>query len=131
LSPGDRGYQNELKQAILNLVSNAFDAIKATGRAGQDAAGIVVISMGNSDESVVIEVEDNGCGIPCEIADKIFEPYFTSKSEGKGTGIGLYMSKLIIEESMGGRLSFTSKPNSTVFKIELALNLSIDGDIND
>jgi len=92
---------------------------------------IVAISVGREDGSVVIEVEDNGCGIPHEIADKIFEPYFTSKSESKGTGIGLYMSKLIIEESMGGRLSFTSGPDGTVFKIKLARDISIEGDFNE
>jgi len=68
----------------------------------------------------VIEVRDNGAGIPAEHAEKVYEPYFTSKPEGKGTGIGLYMSKLIVEESMGGRLSFTSSGQGTVFRIELA-----------
>jgi C4-dicarboxylate-specific signal transduction histidine kinase len=125
------GYQNEFKQSLLNLVSNAYDAIKENDRPEQDVTGIVAISVGTEDGSVVIEVEDNGCGIPLEIADKIFEPYFTSKSEGKGTGIGLYMSKLIIEESMGGRLSFTSGPDGTVFKIKLARDLSIERDINE
>lgn len=134
-SPDNRlvieGYQNEFKQSLLNLVSNAFDAIKANDRPEQNYAGIVAISVGREDGSVVIEVEDNGCGIPHEIADKIFEPYFTSKSESKGTGIGLYMSKLIIEESMGGRLSFTSGPDGTVFKIKLARDISIEGDFNE
>jgi C4-dicarboxylate-specific signal transduction histidine kinase len=134
-SPDNRlvieGYQNEFKQSLLNLVSNAFDAIKANVRPEQNYAGIVAISVGREDGSVVIEVEDNGCGIPHEIADKIFEPYFTSKSESKGTGIGLYMSKLIIEESMGGRLSFTSGPDGTVFKIKLARDISIEGDFNE
>lgn len=125
------GYQNEFKQSLLNLISNAFDAIKENDRPEQDVTGIVTISVGREDENVVIEVKDNGCGIPLEIADKIFEPYFTSKSEGKGTGIGLYMSKLIIEESMGGRLSFTSGPDGTVFKIKLARDLSIERDINE
>jgi C4-dicarboxylate-specific signal transduction histidine kinase len=125
------GYQNEFKQSLLNLVSNAFDAIKATARPEQGVAGMVTISVGSEDGTVVIEVEDNGCGIPHEIADKIFEPYFTSKSEGKGTGIGLYMSRLIIEESMGGKLSFMSGPDGTVFKIKLVRDLSIEWDIND
>ena len=125
------GYQNEFKQSLLNLVSNAFDAIKENDRPQQDAAVIIAISADSEDGTAVIEVEDNGCGISHEIADKIFEPYFTSKSAGKGTGIGLYMSKLIIEESMGGRLSFTSGPDGTVFKIKLARDLSIEGNINE
>jgi len=122
------GYQNEFKQSLLNLVSNAFDAIMETRKPGQDTAGKVTISAGKENDSVVIEVSDNGCGIPDDIAGKIFEPYFTSKSEGKGTGIGLYMAKLIIEESMGGKLSFTSGPDGTVFKITLARDLSFEGD---
>jgi C4-dicarboxylate-specific signal transduction histidine kinase len=126
------GYQNEFKQAILNLVSNAFDAIRANDRPEHDATGIVAISVGSEDGTAVIEVQDNGCGIPNEIADKIYEPYFTSKSEGKGTGIGLYMSRLIIEDSMGGKLSFTSGPDGTVFKIILGARiLSLEGDINE
>jgi C4-dicarboxylate-specific signal transduction histidine kinase len=124
------GYQNEFKQSILNIVSNAFDAIKANDLPERDAAGLVTISIGSEDDHIVIEVMDNGCGIPSELADKIFEPYFTSKSEGNGTGIGLYMSRLIIEESMGGRLSFTSGPGGTKFKIELARDHSMERDTN-
>jgi signal transduction histidine kinase len=126
-----KGYQNEFKQSLLNLVSNAFDAIKANVRAEHDAAGVVTISVGSEDGSVVIEVKDNGCGIPDEIACKIFEPYFSSKSECNGTGIGLYLSRLIIEESMGGKLSFTSGPDSTIFKIELARDLLVERNVNE
>ncbi|BCS55089.1 hypothetical protein GSbR_18700 [Geobacter sp. SVR] len=111
-----RGYRNEFKQSVLNLVSNALDAINGHRQGG---SGLVVIGLSEGAQSVVVEVKDNGCGIPKEYGDKVFEPYFTSKSEGKGTGIGLYMSRLIIEESMGGRLSFTSGPDGTVFRIEL------------
>ncbi|HXE96776.1 MAG TPA: ATP-binding protein [Dongiaceae bacterium] len=125
------GYQNEFKQSLLNLVSNAFDAIKANDRPPNDAGGIVTISVGSEDGAAVIEVRDNGCGVPYEIADKIFEPYFTSKSEGEGTGIGLYMSRLIIEESMGGSLNFTSGPDGTVFRIKLARDRSGERDNNE
>lgn len=119
-----RGYQNEFKQSVLNLVSNAFDAILAKrgqqSRAGRkESDGLVVISFSGSPDAVLVEVCDNGCGIASEIADKVYEPYFTSKPEGKGTGIGLYMSKLIIEESMGGTLAFTSLEDGTVFGIVL------------
>jgi C4-dicarboxylate-specific signal transduction histidine kinase len=125
------GYQNEFKQSLLNLVSNAFDAVKANGGPANDAGGVVTISVASENGTAVIEVRDNGCGVPYEIADKIFEPYFTSKSEGNGTGIGLYMSRLIIEESMGGRLSFTSGPDGTVFTIKLTRDSSGDRDNNE
>jgi PAS domain S-box-containing protein len=120
-----KGYQNEFKQSVLNLVSNAFDAIvvKKTQQnlEGRDDGepGRVVISMFQSSKGVTIEVRDNGCGIAREIADKVYEPYYTSKPQGKGTGIGLYMSKLIIEESMGGTLAFSSLENGTVFTVVL------------
>ena len=123
-----KGYQNEFKQSVLNLVSNAFDAILAkraqSGTAGGCAPepGLVAISLSRTGDCVLIEVRDNGCGIPGDIADKLYEPYFTSKPEGKGTGIGLYMAKLIIEESMGGTLAFTSLAEGTVFTISLPRN---------
>ena len=113
-----KGYQNEFKQSVLNLVSNAFDAI-VVKKAKRSLAGLVVISLVRSKRWAVIEVRDNGCGIPLEIADKVYEPYFTSKPTGKGTGIGLYMSKLIIEESMGGTLALKSLAHGTAFTISL------------
>jgi signal transduction histidine kinase len=121
-----RGYQNEFKQSLLNLVSNAFDAIVDKASHGAECAGstansgLVTIETAVVDNMVVIEVIDNGCGIAPEHAGKVFDPYFTTKSGDKGTGIGLYMTKLIIEESMEGRLSFTSSPEGTRFRIELA-----------
>ncbi len=123
-----QGYQNEFKQSILNLVSNSLDSIVEKnlhgihGNDGAAAGGRVVLSVAAEEDNVVIQVRDNGCGIPDEYGDKVFEPYFTSKSAGKGTGIGLYMSRLIVEESMGGRLSYTSDPGGTVFRVELARN---------
>lgn len=117
------GYQNEFKQSVLNLVSNAFDAVVVRNGAGPRPAGspgLVVVTLRRTEDRVLIEVRDNGCGIPPEFAEKVYEPYFTSKPEGKGTGIGLYMSKLIVEESMGGRISFVSSDGGTVFRIELA-----------
>ena len=120
------GYQNEFKQSILNLVSNSLDSIteKRLIRDVPDMSGKVVLSVDCRDGMVIIEVRDNGCGIPPEYAEKVFEPYFTSKSSGKGTGIGLYMSRLIVEESMGGRLSYTSNEGGTIFTITLPKNCS-------
>ncbi|MDD2852596.1 MAG: ATP-binding protein [Desulfuromonadaceae bacterium] len=120
------GYQNEFKQSLLNLVSNAFDAIIDKADQGgiapvaSEVKGTVTIVTDATKDALVIEVSDNGCGIPPEYADMVFDPYFTTKSGSKGTGIGLYMTKLIIEESMEGRLSFTSSAAGTRFRIELA-----------
>jgi len=126
-----KGYQNEFKQSILNLVSNSLDSIvEKRAEGGSDMPGVVILSMAGEGENVVIKVRDNGCGIPSEYGDKVFEPYFTSKSASKGTGIGLYMSKLIVEESMGGRLSYTSGREGTIFRIELARNEPGNGGSN-
>ena len=119
------GYPNEFKQVILNLISNGLDAISERrlkpGNCGiiTDHIDEVAISLSTVKNKTVIEVRDTGCGISPEIADRVFEPYFTTKAEGKGTGIGLYMSRLIIEESMGGHLDLSSGPDGTTFKIEL------------
>lgn len=119
------GYPNEFKQVVLNLVSNGRDAIlerrQRTVLAGQVARthDEIALSVHGEANKVVIKVRDSGCGIPPEIAERVFDPYFTTKPEGKGTGIGLYMSRLIIEESMGGHLDFQSGPDGTVFTIEL------------
>ena len=127
-----KGYQNEFKQSILNLVSNSLDSIVEKRLRGtrSDDNGLVVLSLASEGDLVAIEVRDDGCGIPDEYGDKVFEPYFTSKSAAKGTGIGLYMSKLIVEESMGGRLSYTSSPEGTVFRIELARDVPGDEGAN-
>ena len=118
------GYQNEFKQSLLNLVSNSFDSIiekcsVIKDRDGSDwLDGMIVICLSVTAGNVIVEVIDNGLGIPADYVDKVFEPYFTSKAD-KGTGIGLYMSRIIIEDSMGGRLSFSSELGNTVFKIEI------------
>lgn len=127
-----KGYQNEFKQSLLNIVSNAFDTIidkvQRNNQHGDthEFNGKVTISISCERDKAIIEVQDNGCGIPNEYADKVFDPYFTTKSGEQGTGIGLYMTKLITEESMGGRLSFESGPAGTRFRIELTRDNSCD-----
>ena len=121
-----KGYPNEFKQAVLNIVNNARDAILERRQGSLAQAGVasglndvIALSVSHDGNRVLVEVRDNGCGIPFDIADRIFEPYFTTKTGGKGTGIGLYMARLIINESMQGQLRFTSGPEGTVFRIEL------------
>ena len=104
------GYKNELKQVILNVINNAKDAILEN----KIENGQIDIQIKNN----IITITDNGGGIPKEIQDRIFEPYFTTK-DTKGTGIGLYMSKTIIEDHLKGKLYFEVKDNKTTFIIEL------------
>ena len=109
------GYKSEYEQVVLNLLSNAKDAILASGKHG----GKITISL-ESDENVVrLIIQDNGGGIKIEPIEKIFEPYVSSKEQNEGTGIGLYMSKLIIEKSMKGKLEVKNENGGAIFTIEL------------
>lgn len=91
------GYPNELIQVILNILNNARDIILEKN---PDIYKID-IEIFQDDKNVFISIKDYAGGIPKDIIDRIFEPYFTTKPEDKGTGIGLYMSKTIIEKAKG------------------------------
>lgn len=94
------GFINEFSQVILNIINNAKDALNE--KKLENAT--IKIEIKKEESNVLIMIEDNAGGIPKDIIDKIYDPYFTTKEEGKGTGIGLYMSKVIIEENMGGKI---------------------------
>jgi len=91
------GFRSEFKQVVLNIISNAQYELK---HRNIEYPRIDIVLKEHS-----ISFADNACGISKDILDRIFEPYFTTKEQGGGTGIGLYMSKIIIEEHMGGVLS--------------------------
>lgn len=93
------GYANEFAQVLLNVVNNANEAIVAAHREG----GCIQVHAAEAGSMIEVRVSDNGGGIPNDVLPKIFDPYFTTKD--KGSGIGLYMSKMIIEGSMGGTIS--------------------------
>jgi signal transduction histidine kinase len=113
-----KGFPNEYKQVLLNLVQNARDAVVESLSDGEDG-GRIVVGVEEKEETVKIYVADNGVGIPQDVAERIFEPYFTTKEEGQGTGVGLYMSKIIIEQNMKGRLYFENNNPGTKFVIEI------------
>lgn len=113
------GFPNEFAQVMLNLVANGRDAILDKRRTAGEGADVITVSVQSESGRVIIEVTDSGCGISPDAAGRVFEPYFTTKEEGQGTGIGLYMSRQIIEQSMGGTITFTSRPGDTVFRIEV------------
>jgi len=108
-------YLKELVQTLLIILNNAIDALEEHDINNR----IVNISTVENEGHYIIIVEDNGNGIEENIIDKIFEPYFTTKSESTGTGIGLYMSKMIIEESMKGTLSVQNTNTGVKFIITL------------
>jgi len=109
------GYPDEFRQVIINLINNAKDALVETRKSDR----VIDISFDSIDGKKVISVSDNAGGIDDSIIFRIFEPYFTTKEQGKGTGIGLYMSKNIIEHSMHGKIEASNSAQGAVFKIIL------------
>jgi len=111
------GFANEFSQVILNLLTNAKDAVLEN----KIENPLIIIQTKIDDEYIYISIKDNGLGIKDEIINKIFEPYFTTKDEGKGTGIGLYMSKIIIENNMNGKIEVKNEQNGANVIIKLPI----------
>ncbi|WP_224982475.1 PAS domain S-box protein [Geomonas agri] len=109
------GLPNEYSQVLLNLLTNARESIAGAGV----RHGGITISIEEQGGMGVVRVRDNGSGIPAEVQDKIFEPYFSTKS--MGTGIGLYMSKMIIEKNMSGSLTAGNVEGGAEFAIKTPL----------
>lgn len=110
------GMPNEFGQVLLNICTNAKDAL-IEQKTTNPYIHISIISTTHTD--VTISIQDNGGGIKTDIIDKIFDPYFSTKGPNKGTGIGLYIAKTIIESHMGGRLSVQNKDEGALFEITL------------
>lgn len=114
-NPAVNGYKKEFSQVLLNLIQNAKEALLLR----HPPAPFVEIVCSQKGEAALVTVKDNGGGIPAEILDNIFDPYFTTKFMSQGTGMGLYISKMIIEKHMGGSISVTSNGADTEVTIEL------------
>ncbi|MGB6019779.1 MAG: PAS domain-containing protein [Sulfurimonadaceae bacterium] len=109
-------YTNELLQVVMNLIKNAEDALLEN----KTADPTITIRCYSDEEKATLEVEDNAGGIDDSVIEKIFEPYFTTKDEHNGTGLGLYMSKVIIEDHCDGILSVSNSREGALFKIVLS-----------
>ncbi|MFC2074263.1 PAS domain-containing protein [Campylobacterota bacterium] len=109
------GYSNEFSQVMLNLLNNAKDALIEN----KVTSAQVIVAVKKDRDQINISVCDNAGGIPTQLITKIFDPYFTTKEEGKGTGIGLYMSKMIIEDHMNGKLTVSNADEGACFLIRL------------
>jgi PAS domain S-box-containing protein len=110
------GYKNKLEQVILILLSNAKDVLIEMKIAKPQIS--IEISGPSDDDKMEICIQDNGGGIPEEIMDKIFDPYFSTKGKN-GTGIGLYMSKEIIERHGNGKITVQNIDGGARFKVLL------------
>lgn len=104
---------DELNQVWTNLIQNAIQALKGKGK--------IEISIFPQNSFVIVEIEDDGPGIPLKIQDRIWDPFFTTKDQGEGTGLGLGIAKGIVEKHKG-KINLTSNPGKTIFRIELPVN---------
>jgi len=109
------GFPNEYAQVLLNIFINAKDAINER----KIESPCLTVSICNENCRSVVTIADNAGGIPEDIIEKIFDPYFTTKGPQQGTGVGLFMSKTIIEKNMGGRLSVRNTATGAEFQIEV------------
>ncbi len=112
------GYEREFSQVILNLMSNAKDVLIQREIINPS----IYLELDRQDNYAIIKVLDNAGGIEEEHIDLIFEPYFTTKSAAKGTGLGLYMAKMIIEKNMGGELMVENTQEGAQFLIILPID---------
>jgi PAS domain S-box-containing protein len=114
--PTVTAYGSALNQVWTNLIDNAVDA---TG-----GSGTITIKTGRADDHVVVEIADNGCGIPAEHVSRVFEPFFTTKPQGQGNGLGLDIAWRIVTEEHHGTIEVESIPGNTTFRVKLPLAAS-------
>jgi len=107
---------NQIQQVFVNLISNAAQAIASTGR-----PGTITIRGRGRDDRVMLEVVDDGPGMPPEVAARVFEPFYTTKPEGQGTGLGLSIGQGIVKEHGGRVFVTTSLGAGATFTVELPL----------
>ena len=106
-----RGNENEFMQVMINIINNAKDALLASKVKERK----IMISISTKQDFVITKICDNGDGIEPNIIDNIFDPYFTTKGLANGSGLGLYMSKWIVEQRMQGTIAVQSATDGTCF----------------
>lgn len=108
-------YIEELQQVILTILNNAIEALVLK----KIPSAEIFIDAYKQNNNIIINIQDNALGIDIKYLDKIFEPYFTTKQKSQGTGLGLYMAKMIIENGLLGVLNVENKPNGACFIIKI------------
>lgn len=111
------GQREELQQVLLVLINNAIDAFDMNNIVNSK----IIFDMIYKNNEVIIIVEDNALGIDEKIIERIFDPYFTTKYKSKGTGVGLYLAKMILQNSLNGDLSVENGKEGAKFKIKLGV----------
>jgi signal transduction histidine kinase len=113
-------FRNEILQVIMTMFKNTIDAFMGSNIETR----FIEVILSNEGQNAIISIQDNAGGIDSEIIDQIFLPYFTTKHSSTGTGLGLYMSKMVIEEHCEGVLEVKSENDTTIFRIKLGLDES-------
>ena len=111
-------FANELKQVLLNILKNAEDIFVERDIKNRK----IDIEVFKKNDCLIIKISDNGGGIEKKYINKIFEPYFTTKSSKNGTGLGLYMSKVIVEQHLNGKIEVYNTDNGAVFEIFIRID---------
>ena len=114
--PVIQAYASELNQVWTNIIDNAIDAM--------DGQGTLIVRAREEDPWVVVEIEDDGPGIPEENQSRIFDPFFTTKGPGEGTGLGLNISRNLVVQKHQGQVSVKSRPGQTCFSVRLPINFN-------
>lgn len=109
------GFTSEYSQVLLNILLNARDALLDN----KIANALITIRAFSKDTASVVTISDNAGGVATNIIDRLFDPYFTTRGPDRGTGIGLFMSKTIIETNMAGRLTVRNDAGGAEFRIEV------------
>lgn len=113
------GFGGELNQVWTHLIVNALDAVGDTG--------MITITTRRADDHVVVEIADDGDGIPPDVLPRVFDPFFTTKPQGKGTGLGLSTCHSIVVDQHGGAIQVTSSPRDTRVTVRLPLTSQAGG----
>jgi signal transduction histidine kinase len=112
--PAIAAYPDELNQVWSNLLHNSIHAM--------NNKGTLEIRICKQDNLVVVNITDSGHGIPEDLRDRIFQPFFTTKPRGEGSGLGLDIVKKVIEQH-GGQITFDSRPGLTTFSVKLPISM--------
>lgn len=120
--PAIQAYGSELNQVWTNILDNAIDAL--------DGHGVITLRTRREDDHVIVEIQDDGPGIPDAIRPRIFDAFFTTKPPGKGTGLGLNISYNIVVYKHHGDITLASQPGFTCFQIWLPLNFEAAGPLS-
>jgi signal transduction histidine kinase len=114
--PRIEAYGSELNQVWTNIMDNAIDAMESRGE--------LALHTRARNGDVIVEIVDNGPGIPSELQPRIFEPFFTTKAPGVGTGLGLHIAYNIVVHKHHGQIEVSSRPGETRFRVLLPVRLA-------